>query len=1053
MGKKRVFEIAKDLGYQNRDLIEKLQKLGFDVKTHSSTVDEEDVRRALRKADDERRAKTQESRVSSGVIRRRPKDELPGSPSTPEPSRGSEPARGAEPREVHSARPAPAQGGAPSTIIRRRPAADEPRETPPAVQARATEADEAPRTLTPAVEGRVASAVEAPARDDGRAEAASEARAEAELTMEQRIEAAAEGPRATADAVVAEAPAVEPPRVVVEAPSADDQKPRTDEVRAAEAAATAAEAPKGEGDDEAREAKDADQKKERREARPARPDRKRDESFDEDDEKPELDLEELGISVNDFAVESFDRPMELKGTRVAPPPPSTTVATQKKEEEPQTRIVRTIDPNVLKARLSQRKEPGVAKEDWGKPDVAASPLTELVVRTDASGKRKELVDVRKEAAAKGKGGKTGQRRREEMSAKDLLEHKRGQVYYPTPGRKRVKGKRPAKRTDLQPIGNKKPIEVGETITVGDLAKQMSRKATEVIGWLMRNGKMVTINQPIDFDTAQMVAMEFDYEIVSTAFDEEAHLVGSAAADEDPDAVLRAPVVTVMGHVDHGKTSLLDRIRRTNVAAGEAGGITQRIAGYQVNTSKGPITFLDTPGHAAFSAMRARGADVTDIVILVVAADDGVMPQTIEAISHAKAADVPIIVAINKIDKPEANPDRVLQQLTQHAIVTEEWGGDVLSRRISAKSGEGVEDLLEQIALQAEILELKANPTVPARGIVIEAELHKGRGPVATILVQEGTLRIGDVVIAGEAVGKVRAMIGDGGKKMDEAGPSTPVQILGLDAVPSPGDDLRSAESLEAAKAIAEHRREKRRASELGGTAKVSLQDLFQRLKEGEQKELKIIVKADVQGSAEALNQALAALSTQKVKVSVISSAVGAIVESDVEYAKAAEAIIVGFAVRPDTKALKAARALGVDVRTYEIIYEAVDEVKLAMRGLLSPISKERYLGRAEVRQTFNVPKVGTVAGCAVVDGTVTRNAQIRLLRDSKPIYTGKLSSLKRFKDDVREVKEGFECGMGIEKFNDVKVGDIIEAFEVVMTEAALDDATGASAGAQGEARA
>jgi translation initiation factor IF-2 len=1003
MGKKRVFEIARELGYQNRDLIEKLQKLGFEVKSHSSTVDEEDVRRAIRKAEEERRAKTQESRVSRGVIRRRPIDEQGA-------SGGHEPATVAA--EPEAPTPPVRAGG---TVIRRRA-------TGASAPAQDKEKPE-PKEETPKVERP-----ERPARETSGKKGAPAVVASEEPTEDIRASEPETEDMERREAPSAEAPEAEP--IASEEPAAAEAEGGGEAVEAQEAEAPAA----GEGDDR-------EDRKERREARTARPDRKpREESFDEDDEKPELDLEELGMSVSDFAVESFDRPVEAKGTRVAPPPPSTTVAA-KKEEETQTKIVRTIDPSVLKARLSASKRPEPPKE-WGK-EIAASPVTELVVRTDASGKRKELVDVRKEAAARGKGGKTGQRRREEMSAKDLLEHRRGQVYYPTPGRKRIKSKRAAKKMDTPQIGTKKPIEIDETISVGDLAKQMSVKVAEVIKWLMQNGVMANVNQAIEYEVAATVAAEFGYEVQSTAFNEEEHLAAGAEDEgEDPNAKPRPPVVTVMGHVDHGKTSLLDKIRSSNVAAGEAGGITQRIAGYQVKTSKGPITFLDTPGHAAFTAMRARGANVTDIVILVVAADDGVMPQTKEAIDLAKAADVPIIVALNKMDKPEANPDRVLQQLSTNGVLVEEWGGDVLCRRVSAKTGDGIEDLLEQIALQAEIMELKANPDVPAVGVVVESELHKSRGPVATVLVQEGTLRIGDVVIAGEAIGKVRAMTGDGGRKMTEAGPSTPVQILGLDGVPNPADELRVAASLEAAKELAEHRREKRRATEMSGTAKVSLQDWFARAEKADQKELKIIIKADLQGSVEALKQELSALSTQKVRVSVIQGTVGGIVQSDVEYAKAAEAIIVGFAVRPDTNAIKAARAMDVEIRTYSIIYEAVNDVKAAMRGMLSPISKERYLGRAEVRQTFNVPKVGTVAGCAVVDGVVMRSAHIRLLRDSKPIYTGRLSSLKRFKDDAREVKEGFECGMGIEKFNDIKIGDVIEAYEVVMQEAVLDEPIG-----------
>jgi translation initiation factor IF-2 len=1034
MGKKRIFELAKELGYQNRDMIDKLQKLGFDVKSHSSSVDEDDVRTALSKAEEDRKARTDERRVSRTVIRRRSKD-----------------------GDQQVVRRAAATEGQTRTVVRRRAAA--PAEAPPtdeAAPAEAPPAAEAPAAETapppaPATEAAPPPDAEAPPTPEAPPVAGAEAKAspKTETAAEAAPEPAAPEPPPVAAEAASPAEAAEPPAEAAPPPAAAAAETPAEPGSAraetaapaaeagadagAEAPATAAEAtpsaaaPDGAADDE-----------EARAARAARPDRRgREEYVDEDDEKPEF--EDFGFDEFDFG----ERPEDEKGLRVAPPPPSSPAVNPQKAAEAETRVVRRIDPNVLKARLKQSKRPEPPK-DWGKEPVPASPVTELVVRTDSTGKRKELVDVRKEAA-KGKRGNA--RRKEEMSAKDLLEHRRGQVYYPAPNRKRPTKKRAKQKQEPTTPLVKQPIQIGETITVNDLSQQMSVKATQIISWLMRQGVMAGINQPIDHETAAMVAMEMGYEVVSQRFVEEEHLAGASAEElkeQDENAEPRAPVVTVMGHVDHGKTSLLDRIRNANVAAGEAGGITQRIAGYQVHTSNGDVTFLDTPGHAAFSQMRARGANATDIIILVVAADDGVMPQTREAIDHAKAADVPLIVAVNKIDKPEANPDRVLQQLSEVGILVEDWGGDTLMRKISAKTGAGIDELLEQLALQSEIMELRANPDVPAVGVVIEGHIHKGRGPVATVLIQEGTLKKGDIVVAGECLGKVRAMITDGGKTVKQAGPAMPVEILGLDGVPNPGDELRVAQDNQAAKELVAHRRDKRRAAELGGTSKVSLQELFAQASAGERKELKIVIKADVQGSVEALRDSLTALTTPKVKVAVISGGVGAVTESDVEFALASEAIVIGFGVRPDTKALKSARSSGVDIRTYNIIYEAVDEVKLAMRGLLAPVEKEKYLGRAEVRQTFNVPKVGTVAGCAIVDGIVTRNANVRLLREGRPIYDGKLASLKRFKDDVREVREGFECGMGIEKFNDVKEGDIIEAYEMVMTEAALDEPVGDS---------
>ena len=1093
MGKKRVHELAKELGLQNRDLINRLQKAGFDVKSHSSTVDEDDARRAVKKGDGGARAKTETTRpkAASKVIRRRRK-EAPAAPA-PEakpqvivrrrPAAATDAAKPAAPAaEVRQEVPAPststANGKNPSAqavpATTAAPKATETPPEPPKATAKTTASPEAAPKKTVVRSARptspTARAESAPPRDvptppadakaaDAGAGSANGAAAEAapkgkpaSARPSKPVARSARDPAPTPPDAAAGAETAPQPEVAGsaeaaattendEAPasarsarpararSAEDDKSEPDG-RPAEAAAD------GDGDGERAKARKSDPKSERREARAARPDKRRDDDYDEDDEKP--DFEDFGMSEFDFS----ERQDDGKAARVAPPPPSSIVVPEKKAE-PKTKVRGRIDPNVLKARLKASKRPEPPK-DWGKPEMPASPVTELVVRTAADGKRKELVDVRRDA---GRGKRPGQRKREEMTAKDLLEHRRGQVYYPAPNRKRnVRGKKPPKRVvePTTPVA-KQPIQIGDTITVAEISQQMGRKATELIGFLMRNGVMANINQPIDHDTATMVCEHFGFEVNSKLVAEEDLLQGSSleeakkTIESDEGAEPRPPVVTVMGHVDHGKTSLLDQIRKTNVAAGEAGGITQRIAGYQVETSRGLVTFLDTPGHAAFTQMRARGANITDIVILVVAADDGVMPQTREAIDHAKAAQVPIIVAVNKVDKPEANPDRVMQQLADMGLLLEDWGGDVLSQKVSAKTGDGIEALLEQVALQAEIMELKANPEAPSVATVVEGHMHPGRGPVATVLVREGTLGQSDIVVVGESIGRVRAMLADGGKKVKAAGPAVPVEILGLDTVPNPGDELRVAKNLDAARELVAMRRDRRRSQELVNDNKLSLQDFLSRMNPTDQKELRLIIKADVQGSSEAVKGSLLNLSTPKVKVSVISSGVGGITESDVDFAYASEAIIIGFAVRPDTKAVKAARAKGVDIRTYSVIYEAVDEVKLAMQGLLSPVEKEKYLGRAEVRQTFNVPKVGTVAGCAVVDGIITRNANIRLIRDNKEIYNGKLGSLKHFKDNVREVKEGFECGMGIERFNDIKIGDIIEAYEIVMTEAKLDE--------------
>jgi len=572
------------------------------------------------------------------------------------------------------------------------------------------------------------------------------------------------------------------------------------------------------------------------------------------------------------------------------------------------------------------------------------------------------------------------------------------------------------------------VSIPDEITVGDLAARLKQTAANVIKRLMMLGVMATVNQVVDFDTAALVADELgakvNHEVTVTIEDK---LFEESAEDNDETLIPRAPVVCVMGHVDHGKTSLLDAIRHTNVTKGEAGGITQHIGAYRVKINDQDITFLDTPGHEAFTAMRARGAKSTDIAILVVAADDGIMPQTIEAINHAKAAGVDIIVAINKMDKYGANPDNIKQDLTKYDLVPEEWGGDVICVPVSALTGMGIDDLLENVLLVAEMKELKANPNRRAKGLVIEAKLDKGKGPVATVLVQNGTLHSGDVVIAGTSVGRVRAMTNDKGQTLKEAGPSVPVEIVGLAEVPGVGDEFNAVDDERMARELADQRKEKIKEDEFKANAKVSLDDLFAQISEGA-KELNIIVKADVGGSAEAVKQSLEKLSNEEVKVRVIHNAAGGITEGDVMFAAASNAIIVGFNVRPDKTALDSAERQKVDIRTYRIIYDCIEEIKAAMTGMLAPTFKEVLLGHIEVRQTIHVPNVGTIAGSYVQDGKVQRNAQIRVVRDGVVIFEDKISSLRRFKDDVKEVAQGYECGIGLERFNDIKIGDILEAF-------------------------
>jgi translation initiation factor IF-2 len=591
------------------------------------------------------------------------------------------------------------------------------------------------------------------------------------------------------------------------------------------------------------------------------------------------------------------------------------------------------------------------------------------------------------------------------------------------------GKEVKKPEITVPRASKRIIRISEVISVADLAKAMGVKASEVLKKLIDMGMMATINQMLDHDTAVLVASEFEYQVENVAFDVEQTLEAEeegAAGEQVP----RAPVVTMMGHVDHGKTSLLDAIRSTDVAAGEAGGITQHIGAYTVDVRGRSVTFLDTPGHEAFTAMRARGAKVTDIVVLVVAADDGIMPQTVEAINHARAAEVAILVAVNKIDKPDANPERVKQELGNYGLAPEEWGGDTIVVPVSAKTKEGIPQLLDMLLLQADVLELKANPQRHAKGTIVEARLDRGRGPVATVLVQEGTLKVGDSFVCGVQYGRIRAMMDDKGRRIDDAGPSTPAEILGLGGVPDAGDVFVALQDDQKARQVAEHRRNKQREAEMAKTAKVSLDDLYQQIQSGDVKELKVVLKADVQGSVEALSDALGRLSTDDVRLAVIHGSVGGITESDVLLASASNAVVIGFNVRPEPKAAALAEREGVDVRLYSIIYEAMNELRDALEGLLEPTFQEKVLGRVEVRQTFTVSGIGVIAGCYVTDGKVTRGAKARLLRDNIVVHDGKIGSLRRFKDDAREVAAGYECGVGFENYQDLKVGDIIEPYEV-----------------------
>ena len=631
------------------------------------------------------------------------------------------------------------------------------------------------------------------------------------------------------------------------------------------------------------------------------------------------------------------------------------------------------------------------------------------------------------------------RRKEVVTGNDLYTRRRG------PGRmmKGRKGARAraiakdAKQTEITiPKAAKRRVKLDEAITVASLAKRMGVKAREVITQLMELGLMATVNQAIDFDTASLVATEFNYEAEKTGFEEEAIL--QAVPDQEEDLKTRPPVVTIMGHVDHGKTSVLDAVRQTKVTEGEAGGITQHIGAYNVKLDAGQVIFLDTPGHEAFTAMRARGAQVTDLVVLVVAADDGVMQQTVEAINHAQAADIQILVAINKIDKENADPDRVKRELAERGLNPEEWGGDITMVEVSATQKTGLDELLELILLQAELMELKANPDKKSRGRVVEARLDRGKGPLATVLVQEGTLRVGDPFVCGTFYGRVRAMLDDRGRKVAEAPPSMPVEVHGISGVPQAGDELVVVNDEKQAKQVAAHRQLKSREAELSRATKVTLDNLFERIKEGETKELRIVLKADVQGSLEAITDSLNNLSTDEIKVNIIHSAAGAVTETDVMLASASDAITIGFSVRASQKAQELADAEKVDLRFYDVIYQLVGEVKDAMEGMLDPIYKEHFMGRAEVLKTFHASRIGTVAGSMVNEGRVERGAKIRVLRDNVVINDSKIASLRRYKDEVKEVKAGQDCGIIIENFNDVKVGDILETYTIEEIKAVLE---------------
>ena len=925
MAKKRVYELAKELGLENKELIARLEKIGIAVKSHSSTFEDDELERIQAELLSPEPREVVEKRIKSTVIRRR------------------------------AVRP-PAEEGGPEAA-----GAEAEKVEPPA------EAEPVPET---------------PSKEPISEPVPKEAPVRTSIYRDVPVSEAVSNKVA--------APSSRGPLPKPELPAEPASKPLPVKEPAAGPAA-AAPVPKteaGKPEAPALDLKEEPGKEPVSEMVPKAP---------PEAERMPLPVRPPGTrEIKPAQADKGGRPTAFPETPSAPPQPP------RKEfaRRPDLKIVKdvTVPPVEKTGRPSEAEKP---KRKGGK-----APVEVLMGEAVAPRKKaliKKLVERKDKRIEVERDDKPSRWREEKKAAPVKM-----------------------KNTEITtPKAIKRRVRVAEASTVGVLAKRMGVKAADVINKLIGMGLMVTINQAIDLDTATLIATEFGYQVESAQSDMDETMAKTEAAPESLKP--RAPVVTIMGHVDHGKTSLLDAIRQTNVIDGEAGGITQAIGAYHVKIKGRDIVFLDTPGHEAFTAMRARGAHVTDIVVLVVAADDGVMGQTVEAINHARVAGVPIIVAINKIDKPGADPGKIRQALTEFNLLSEEWGGETIFCEVSAKKKEGIEELLEMILLQADVMELKADPDRPARGVVIEAKLDRGRGPVATVLIQEGTLREGDAFVSKTEFGRVRAMIDDQGRRISEAGPAMPVEVIGFSRVPQVSAEFICVEDEKKARGISEYWTRKERERELSASSKITLEQLYQKIKEGV-KELNVIIKADVQGSIEALIDALNKLSTADIKLKIIHSSTGTITETDVMLASASNAIIIGFNVRPDARVTEVAEQEGVDIKLYDIIYNVIADVKAAMEGLLEPIYKEVVQGRAEVREIFRVPKIGVIAGSYVTDGKIVRTSGLRLLRDGVVIYEGRIASLRRFKDDVREVATGFECGIGIEGFNDIRVGDVIEAY-------------------------
>ena len=991
MAKKRVYELAKDLGLSNKEMVDWLKAHEYDVKSHSSSLEDDQAHAVAEKVLGERAPKPVIAKPSaSGVVLRRKKADTLGPDGVPV----GDHVEGAQAPAAHPV----AAAEKPAPAVQHQPAPVEAKPQP--AEPRAPVVEKVPEPVAAAPEPVVVAKPAEPVA----------------VTPAPEPVAAAKPPEPVAPVAPAASSA---PDAAVPAPpaaaAAHPAKPAPVE------AAKPVEAPA--------EAKAGPTAQPQTQPHPQPP------RTAEPSKMPAPQHSNVPAGVAKVAAKPAPPPPARHPARPVPTGPivagpggtqSIQVSENVGARPTATRAVVLSRPLIPIARPPPRPPPGGSFRP--RP---IGEVRELAVVSGGPGRGREFIDVSKD---KQKGKKRPRVEKvESLSKQDLVELAKQRAYIPLRGHKKRSTKK-GKSTEITEMSeHKKVVRLEETITVAELSQTMGVKSSDLIRKLVAAGKMVTVNQPIDFDTTSLLAIDYGWKVEKVGFEIDEYI--EETEDRAEDLYARPPVVTIMGHVDHGKTSLLDAIRKAHVAEGEAGGITQHIGAYSVDVvgsdgGEANITFLDTPGHEAFTAMRARGANATDIAVLVVAADDGVMPQTVESINHAKAAKVTVVVAINKIDKPGAQPDRIKQQLSDHGLIAEDWGGDVMMIPVSARTGDGLEKLLEAILLQAEVLELKANPTRPASGVVIEAKLEKGRGPVATVLVQNGTLRVGDAIVTGIHSGRVRAMMNEHGEQVDDVPPGFPVEVLGLDGAPSAGDEFNIVEDENAASTVAEHRRTKQRDKEMSKNTKLSLEDLMARAKKDQAKVLKIIVKADVGGSVEALKAALIKLSTPKVAVDVIHAGVGNITESDVMLGSASKAMIVGFNTKIESKAGEAASQQEVTLKQYSIIYEALDDVKLAMEDKLESIIKEKVLGRAKVQALFNVPKLGTIAGSSVVDGKVTRTAFLRVLRDSKSIFTGKVASLRRFKDDVKEVDKGFECGIGIENFNEFKEGDIIEAYEL-----------------------